>query len=306
MTKAASRIVGAEKREARLAWAFVLPALGAIVLIAFFPLAYTVWESFHVHDLRMPWRGRPLVWFANYIEVLGDGRFWEALLHTGIFTVGSVTLELVLGLVLALALNRAYRGRGLVRAAVLVPWAIPTVVAALLWRFMFDSQAGIANGVLMGVGLMEEPFVWFIHTTAAWVPIILADVWKMTPFVALLLLAGLQNIDRALYEAARIDGAGPWQQFVHVTLPLLKPAILVALIFRTLDAFRVFDLIFVLTGGGPGTATEPIALYTFSSLLQNLRFGYGSALSVVIFLVTFTLALFYIRVLGVDLTEASR
>ncbi len=126
----------------------------------------------------------------------------------------------------------------------------------------------------------------------------------MTPFVALLLLAGLQNIDSALYEAARIDGAGPWQQFVHVTLPLLKPAVLVALIFRTLDAFRVFDLIFVLTAGGPGTATEPIALYTFNSLLQNLRFGYGSALSVVVFLVTFALALFYIRALGVDLTEA--
>jgi ABC-type sugar transport system permease subunit len=306
MAKQTSGVVGAEKREARLAWAFVLPALLAIVLIAFFPLAYTLWESFHIHDLRMPWRGRPFVWFANYIEVLGDGRFWEALLHTGIFTVGTVTLELILGLVLAVALNRAYRGRGLVRAAVLVPWAIPTVVSALLWRFMFDSQAGIANAVLMDVGLMQEPFVWFIHTTAAWVPIILADVWKMTPFVALLLLAGLQNIDRSLYEAARIDGAGPWQQFVHVTLPLLKPAVLVALIFRTLDAFRVFDLIFVLTGGGPGTATEPIALYTFSALLQNLRFGYGSALSVVIFLVTFTLALFYIRVLGVDLAESTR
>jgi ABC-type sugar transport system permease subunit len=294
---------GMERREARLAWAFVLPALAAILLIAFFPLAFTLWESFHVHDLRMPWRGRPLVWLQNYMEVLSDGRFWEAMIHTGIFTVGTVTLELVIGLVLALALNRAYRGRGLVRAAVLVPWAIPTVVAALLWRFMFDSQAGIANAVLMDVGLMDEPFVWFIHTTAAWVPIILADVWKMTPFVALLLLAGLQNIDASLYEAARIDGAGPWDQFRHVTLPLLKPAILVALIFRTLDAFRVFDLIFVLTGGGPGTATEPIALYTFTALLQNLRFGYGSALSVVIFLVTFALAIFYIRVLGVDLTE---
>ncbi len=304
MKRRSSGIVGAESREARLAWAFVLPALAAIVLIAFFPLAYTVWESFHIHDLRMPWRGRPFVFLANYAEVLGDGRFWAAIGHTAVFTVGTVGLELVLGLILALALNRAYRGRGLVRAAVLVPWAIPTVVSALLWRFMFDSQAGIANAVLMDVGFMEEPFVWFVHSTAAWVPIILADVWKMTPFVALLLLAGLQNIDNALYEAARIDGAGPWQQFVPVTLPLLKPAVLVALIFRTLDAFRVFDLIFVLTAGGPGTATEPIALYTFNSLLQNLRFGYGSALSVVVFLVTFALALFYIRALGVDLTEA--
>jgi ABC-type sugar transport system permease subunit len=298
------RFVGAESREARLAWAFVLPALGTILLIALFPLAWTVWESLHVHDLRMPWRGQPFVWLANYAEVLTDGRFWGAMLHTAIFTVGSVTLELALGLVLALALNRAYRGRSLVRAAVLVPWAIPTVVAALLWRFMFDAQAGIANAVLMDIGIMDRPFVWFIHSAGAWVPIILADVWKMTPFVALLLLAGLQNIDASLYEAARIDGAGPWRQFLHVTLPLLKPAILVALIFRTLDAFRVFDLVFVLTGGGPGTSTEPIALYTFNALLQNLRFGYGSALGVVVFIVTFALAMFYIRALGVELTHA--
>ncbi len=298
-------VAGAEARESRLAWAFVLPALGTIVLIALFPLLRTVWESFHVHDLRMPWRGQPFVWFANYLEVATDGRFWEAMAHTMAFTVASVALELVLGLVLALALNKAYRGRGLVRAAVLLPWAIPTVVSALLWRFMFESEAGIANAMLMGVGLMNEPFVWFIHSTAAWIPIVLADVWKTTPFVALLLLAGLQNIDESLYEAARIDGANPWRQFVHVTLPLLKPAILIALIFRTMDAFRVFDLIYVLTGGGPGTSTEPIALYTFNSLLQNLRFGYGSALSVIVFLVTFGLAVFYIRVLGVKLTEAA-
>lgn len=306
MAKSTSGIVGAEERERRLAWAFVLPALGTIVLIAFFPLGYTVWESFHIHDLRMPWRGRPFVWFANYAEMFADGRFWGAMWHTLIFTVGTVALQLVIGLILALALNRAYRGRGLVRAAVLVPWAIPTVVSALLWRFIFDSQTGIANAVMMDVGFMDAPFVWFTHSLAAWVPIILADTWKMTPFVALLLLAGLQNIDDGLYEAARIDGAGAWQQFRHITLPLLKPAILVALIFRTLDAFRVFDLIYVLTGGGPGTATEPIALYAFNSLLQNLRFGYGSALSVVVFLVAFILAFVYIRVLGMELTEARR
>ncbi|MFQ5890852.1 MAG: carbohydrate ABC transporter permease [Gemmatimonadota bacterium] len=295
-----------EVREARLAWAFVLPALGTILLIALFPLLWTVWESLHVHDLRMPWRGRPLIGLGNYVEALGDARFWGALWHTLVFTLFSVGLELVIGLVLALALNRAYRGRGLVRAAVLVPWAIPTVVAALLWRFMFESEAGIVNAVLRGAGLMDQPFVWFIHYAAAWVPVILADVWKMTPFVALLLLAGLQNIDASLYEAARIDGATAWQQFRHVTLPLLKPAILVALIFRTLDAFRVFDLIYVLTGGGPGTSTEPIALYTFNALLQNLRFGYGSALSVIVFLVTFGLAMLYIRLLGADLLGARR
>ena len=207
-------------------------------------------------------------------------------------------LELVLVLVLALAMHRAGRGRGLMRAAALVPWALPTVVAALLWRFMFDAETGIVNAALAGAGLLEHPVVWLAGGATTWVPVILADVWKMTPFVALLLLAGLQSIDPALYEAAAVDGAGPWWRFRHITLPLLRPALLVALIFRTLDAFRVFDLIYVLTGGGPGTATEPLALYTFTTLLQHLRFGYGSALSGVIFVVTFALALLYVRGLG--------
>jgi ABC-type sugar transport system permease subunit len=292
-----------EAQENRLAWRLVLPALGAVALIAIFPLLWTVWESLHVHDLRMPWRGEPFIGLANFGEILREPRFWAALAHTLVFTVGSVIPELGLGTVVALVLNQAFRGRGVFRALMLVPWAIPTVVTALLWRFMFDGSAGIANVVLVGAGVLDQPLVWFIHATAAWVPIILADVWKTTPFVALLVLAGLQNIDAALYEAARIDGAGAWQRFRHVTLPLLKPAILVALIFRTLDAFRVFDLIYVMTGGGPGTSTEPVSLYTFTALLQNLRFGYGSALSVLVFLITFLLALIYIRVLGGGLTR---
>jgi ABC-type sugar transport system permease subunit len=295
---------GAEYREARLGWAMVLPAVGTILLIALFPLVWTVWESLHLHDLRMPWLGRPFIGLDNYIEALGDERFREALVHTLAFTVASVTLELTLGCVLALAMNRAFRGRGLVRAAILVPWAIPTVVAALIWRFMFDGDSGIVNAALAWLGV--DPPVWFVDRLAAWVPVVLGDVWKETPFVALLLLAGLQGIDASLYEAARIDGASAWRQFRHITLPLLKPALLVALIFRTRDAFRVFDLVYVMTGGGPGTATEPIALYTFTSLLQNLRFGYGSALSVLVFLVAFLLALGYIRVVGADLTGERR
>ena len=277
---------GAEAREARLAYGMVAPAVATILLVALFPLSWTIWESLHLHDLRMPWLGQPFVGLQNYAEVLGERRFWGAMGHTLWFAVASVSLELVLGCVLALAMNRTFRGRALVRASILVPWAIPTVVAALVWRFMFEGLEG-----------------WLTNDVRAWVPVILSDVWKTTPFVALLLLAGLQGIDPALYEAARIDGASPWRQFRYVTLPLLAPAIMVALIFRTLDAFRVFDLIYVLTGGGPGTATEPIALYTFNSLMHNLRFGYGSALSVLVFLVTFMLALGYIRLLGRGLTE---
>jgi ABC-type sugar transport system permease subunit len=264
----------------------VAPAVSTILLIALFPLGWTVWESFHLHDLRMPWLGQPFVGLENYLEVLADRRFWGAMAHTLWFAAASVSLELVLGCILALAMNRTFRGRALVRASILIPWAIPTVVAALVWRFMFEGMEG-----------------WLTDDVRAWVPVILADTWKETPFVALLLLAGLQGIDPSLYEAARIDGASPWRQFRHVTLPLLVPAILVALIFRTMNAFRVFDLIYVLTGGGPGTATEPISLYTYNSLMHNLRFGYGSALSVLVFFVTFALALGYIRLLGRGLTD---
>ena len=287
--------------EARAGWLLTAPALAIILLVALFPLGWTLWESLHQNDLRMPWLGRPFVGLENYFSILQDARFWQALGHTALFAVISVSLELALGLALALAMNQAFRGRGIVRAAVLVPWAIPTVVAALLWRFMFDSQAGIANVVLAGVGLLRHPLVWFVRASTAWVPVILADVWKTTPFVGLLLLAGLQSIDKELYEAAATDGASAWWQLRHITIPLLKPAILVALIFRTLDAFRVFDLIYVMTGGGPGTSTEPVAVYAFNTLLQNLEFGYGAALSVIIFLVTFGLAMVYMRGLGLEL-----
>jgi ABC-type sugar transport system permease subunit len=295
-----------ERSEARLGWAFVAPALAVILVIAFVPLVGTFWESLHLHDLRMPWLGRPFIGLANYGEALGDTRFWRSLGQTAFFTAITVTVELALGLALALALDRAYRGRGLVRLTVLLPWAIPTVVAALVWRFIFESESGIANTLLLQLGLLGEPIVWLVHPLLAWVPIVLADVWKTTPFVALLLLAGLQNIDGALLEAARMDGAGAWRRFREVTLPLLRPALLVALVFRTLDAFRVFDLIFVLTGGGPGTSTEPISLYTFNALLQQLRFGFGSALSVIVFGITFVLALVYIRLLGASITQDGR
>lgn len=281
-----------ERRESRLAASLLAPALAVIGLVGLVPLLWTAWESLHLHDLRMPWLGRPFVGLANYAEAAGAPRFREALGHTAFFTAASVALELVLGTLLALGLDRAFRWRGIARAAALLPWAIPTVVAALLWRFMFE---GGRWGVL-----------WFVEPQGAWVPIILADVWKSAPFVAILVLAGLQTIDPSLHEAARIDGAGAWDRFRHLTLPLLRPALLVALIFRTLDAFRVFDLVYVMTGGGPGTSTEPVSLYAFEALLQDLRFGYGSALSVLVFLLTFGLAWLYIRLLGRGVTGAVR
>lgn len=270
-----------EEADARLGRWLVLPALLGIVGLALLPLGLTGWESLHLHDLRMPWRGQPFVGARNYVEAAGDPRLLAALGHTVFFTVSSVALEILLGLVLALALQRAFRGRGVARTIALLPWAIPTVVAALLARVIFAEAAG-----------------WLADPVLAWVPVILADVWKTTPFVALLLLAGLESIDPSVYEAARIDGASPWQELTRVTLPLLLPVMLVAVLFRTLDAIRVFDLVYVLTGGGPGTATEPIALYTFNALLEHLRFGYGSALAVIVFAAAAVMALIYVRILG--------
>jgi ABC-type sugar transport system permease subunit len=284
------------RSEARLGWALTLPALAAIAIVAVFPIAWTAWESVHLHDLRMPWLGRPYVGMANYAEALSSARFWGALAHTALFAAVTVTLELTAGLVLALIVDRITRGRDLVRTAVLLPWAIPTVVVALVWRFLFENPAGLVNDLMLRLGISSP--VWFADATAAWVPLMLADAWKMTPFVAVLLLAGLQTIDPSLYEAARMDGATWGRQLTAITLPLLRPALLVALIFRVLDAFRVFDVIYVMTGGGPGTATEPIALLTFSVLLQNLRFGFGAALSIIVFAASFVLAVACIRLLG--------
>lgn len=284
------------REEARAARMLMLPALSVIALVAVFPLAWAGWESLHSNDLRMPWRGRPYVGLANYREAISDPRFGHAFSNTLLFTVVTVSCELLLGLTLALLLNRSRYGRGIVRTAVLLPWALPAVVAGLLWAFLFDSQAGIVNAILQGVGVAnsEAPISWFTGPVTAWIPIMLADIWKTTPFVALLLLAGLQGIDLALYEAAAIDGASRFKQLIHITLPLLMPAFVVVAIFRTVDAFRVFDLIFVLTRGGPGTSTEPLAMYAFTTLLNYLRFGYGSALSVLVFLITFLLALAFL------------
>jgi len=251
--------------EVRLAWQLVLPALVMLGLTALVPIGWTAWESLHLHDLRMPWLGRPFIGGANYIEAISDRRFLEAAFHTAVFAGVAVTVEMCGGLVLALGLERVTHGVRVMRTAILLPWAVPTVVAALVWRFIFESPGGMATMAVEQLGVAAP--TWLADPVAAWVPVVLADVWKTMPFVALLLIAGLQNIDPLLYEAASIDGASAWRQFVDITLPLLRPALTVAFLFRLLDAFRVFDIVYVLTGGGPGTIARsgsPIGRAAFS------------------------------------------
>lgn len=291
------KATGLRFREIPLGYLLVLPALLTITLVALYPLSYTLWLSLQQKVLKLPWLGPGWVGLANYLELFREARFWQALANTLLFTLISVGLELVLGLLAALAIHRARLLTGLVRAAVLLPWAIPTVVAAVMWLFLVNPGYGLIPGLLRSLGFPETSLVLLAYPWAAWGVIIATDVWKNTPFMTLMLLAGLAVIPADLYEAAAMDGASRRQTFWCITLPLLKPAILVALIFRTAQAFMVFDHIYTLTAGGPGTATETLAFLAYWATLNNMRFGYGSALSVVMFLGSLVFALLYLRIL---------
>lgn len=239
--------------------------------------------------------------FKNYGKYLQDNRMWGALWNTTFFTVITVALELVIGICIALLINRAFKGRGIIRASVLIPWAIPTAVAAMMWGFLFDGQSGIVAHYLEALHIIPDAS-WLLSTSnGGMFSIILADVWKTTPYMALLILAGLQTIPESLYEASDVDGANKFQQFWKITLPLLKSSILVALLFRTLDAFRVFDLIYVLTGGGPANATESISVYAYKTLFAQQNFGEGSVLSVIVFLCVAIISFIYVKLIGSDL-----
>jgi multiple sugar transport system permease protein len=239
----------------------------------------------------------------GYKQVLSDSRISIALWNTSFFTLLSVFFELVLGLGLALVLNKAMFGQGLVRTASLIPWAIPTAVAALMWSYLFNGSSGIVAHFFEIVGLVDKSQDLLLSGPGAIASTILADVWKTTPYMALLLLAGLQNISHSLYEAASIDGASKIQSFFKVTLPLLKPSILVALLFRTLDAFRVFDLIYVLTGGGPGGKTETLSIYAYKVMFAQTNFGYGSIIVMIMFLCVAFIAILFVKFLGANLME---
>jgi multiple sugar transport system permease protein len=269
---------------------FVIPALVLLSFITIYPVIYVFYLSLHrkllIFDISR------FIWFDNYMFLLKDDRFWNALKNTLYFTAVSVSLELLLGLSIAILLNRSFRLRGFVRAVVLIPWAIPTVVSARMWEWIYNTDFGILNYIIGSkINWLGSPF---LAMNAA----IFMDVWKTTPFVAILLMAGLQIIPRELYQAARVDGAGSWAIFKKITLPLLKPVILVVLIFRTLDAFRIFDAIYVLTGGGPANVTETLSIYAYKVLFQTLQFGYGSTLSVIVFMCIGSISIFYIRLLS--------
>lgn len=284
------------KSSHRLALLFIVPSLVFVSVFTLYPIVESFRLSFYRMILTLPWLGQKMVGWENYLDLWTDPVAWQALRTTLIFVAVTVPSELLLGLGMALVMNEAFRGRGVLRAVVLIPWAIPTVVSSQMWRFIFNDRYGLFNFVLFG-GDTARYFAPLADPRFAMLAIMAAEIWKTAPFAALIILAGLQTISDEVYEAASIDGATSWQKFYHVTLPLLWPALLLALLFRTIDALRVFDLVFVMTQGGPADSTNVLQFYGYKKTFAEGMIGYGSTIAVTVFMISLILALAYLRAL---------
>jgi ABC-type sugar transport system permease subunit len=279
-----------------LAFWLLLPSLVVVFGIVIYPLGRTLYTSFF--DVNSPFPGRyPFVGLGNYRRTFGNPDFWAAIRRTAYFTIVSTWFELVLGILLGLLLNVAFRGRAILRAIVILPWALPTIVNGLMWRWIFNPEYGALNALLTQLHLISGYRSWLGSPFLALNMVILADVWKTVPLAAFLILAGLQTIPRELHEAAQVDGAGPIRGFFGVTLPLLIPSILVIIVVRTIEAFKVFDIIYIMTRGGPANGTQSIAYYAYIQAFSNQLFGYGASLAYVIALFILGFALVYTRLL---------
>jgi multiple sugar transport system permease protein len=278
--------------ERTLPFLLIAPTIAVLVALSVYPLIYAVKVSLQTESSAgTRWS------LQNFTRLAGDDFFLSALAHTLVYAIIALTFEFLLGLGLAVLLNGKMRGRGVFRAALLVPMMLPSVVVGVVWRLMLNPNFGAINGTLQGFGAHTEALTWTASPTLAFASVIMVDIWQWTPFIFLILLAGLQAIPEEPYEAALIDGSTSWQTFQYVTLPLLKPAILIALLLRTMDLLRVFDQIFILTDGGPGSATETISLYIYRTAFRFGDFGYAAAMSFVLLLLTNIISLLYIRLL---------
>lgn len=281
-----------QRRERALPYLLIAPTIAVLVALSIYPLIYAVKVSLQTDSSAgVRWS------LQNFTRLVADDFFRSALAHTLVYAIIALTFEFLLGLGLAVLMNRAMRGRSLFRAALLVPMMLPPVVVGVVWRLMLNPNFGAINGTLKGFGVNTEHLTWTASPTLAFASVIMVDVWQWTPFMFLILLAGLQAIPEEPYEAALIDGSSAWQTFRYITLPLLKPAILIALLLRTMDLLRVFDQIFILTEGGPGSATETISLYIYRTAFRFSDFGYAAAMSFVLLILTNAISLLYIRLL---------
>jgi multiple sugar transport system permease protein len=282
-----------DRAERRLGFALLAPAFLLLATVVLYPIATLIRESFSENKLTEPWTARPWIGFENYVKALGDGRFWEATWHTFLYIIVTVPGAVALGLGLAMLANMEFKVKWPVRLGLLLPWALPLVFAGLIFRWFFEYQQGLVNNALIWMGF--APVTWLTQEGPAFFAVCLAIIWKTSSFAALVLLAGLQTIPKSLYEAAEVDGASLWRQFIEITLPMLRPAIVVALIFRTITAIQTFDIPHAMTNGGPGTATETLAMYIHKTTIDSLDMGYGSTLAVLMFVVSAIATAGYLR-----------
>lgn len=292
------------RSDRRLYLALLSPAILLLLLFIAAPIGRSMWLSLHRVIIGLPGLGEAFVGLGNYRELLRDSVARHSLGVTAVFVSVTTFFELLIGLGIALLINHRFPGRGMLRACVLIPWAIPTVVAAQMWRFLFSDAYGMINYALFGTETARY-LPWLAAPGTALCAVMAADIWKTSSFAALLILAGLQVIPEELYQAARVDGAGAWRRFRHITWPLIRPALLIALLFRTIDAFRVFDLAFVMTQGGPADATNVLQLYGYKKMFVEGWIGYGSSISVAIFVIVLSLSILYVRSVGRRLSGAA-
>ena len=285
-------------RERLLAWLLIVPSFVVVFALILVPIVRALWMSLHRIDLKRPALGQPFIGLENYVDIFQDPYFWASIGRTLYFMGVSIVLELVFGIAIAILLNQRFRGRWLLRALVLIPWALPITIDAIMWKWIFNPTYGALNSLLYQLGLIQEYRTWLSSPWSAMNMVILADVWKVTPVVILLTLAALQTIPPDLYEAAMVDGAHAWGRFWHVTLPLLRPTLAIVLVIRSMDAFKVFDIIYIMTSGGPSDGTKVIAYYTYLEAFSFLRMGRGAALAWVITAIIAVMAYVYVRLVN--------
>lgn len=283
--------------DERSAAVLVFPVLAVLLVVAAFPIVYSFWVSLHDIVLTRPLR-RPFVGFDNYLRIFDDERFWTAVSRTTLYTVVCVGVTTLLAVLVALLLNEVFPGQRLLSALLLVPWATPSVVNGLMWKWIYDPTYGLLNGLLVQVGLLERYRVWLSDPDITLLLIANAAIWKQMPLAALLMIVTMKAIPEDLYRAARVDGANVWQRFIHVTLPALRPGLMLVIVYETMISIRHFDLFLIMTQGGPGDASLTLSWLIYVETFRSLRFGTGAAMSYVLAITTFALSWAVIRFLG--------
>ena len=282
------------RAKEKMGYLFLIPSLILIAVLVLYPVFETIRLSFFNYRIQTMALGETFIGLDNFKNIISDSEFLTSLKFTLIFTVTAVSLETIIGIFFALIMNQKIPGQGIIRTAVLVPWAIPTIISGLMWKFMYSQQYGVINYILKTLKIITKNLPWLSNAQLAVVATIIADVWKTTPYMSLLILSGLQTIPAQMYEAAAIDGATKIQRFIHITIPLIKPVLSVAILFRTLATFRIYALISVLTSGGPANATQSLSLYTIKTYFNYGNLGYGAALATVTFIISLIISMFFL------------